>query len=223
MHKLVTKQDAKEVAEQGLVKALECSIEHHKNGLVTSLELQVALDRREFNIGPSECALCRYFAFPNNCIKCPLGPCGCCDEWRKLDKFLNIFINDPSNANHAAFVEAEKVMIARLEEELEKVVIEERAKSKAEAEIKNNLKSYKCSDRKYWFEPKEKKAELELRHGDYGFTDDGHARIVIKCQDKLMQSGITNIPESDCTNKMEGRVIGNIFDLIKKESCEKSK
>lgn len=182
---MITKEDAKQAAEKGLIEALRCSIQHHKDGRdMTSLELQNARVRnvredRRFSIGGDHCALCYHFGgnehvAPPFCNVCPLGPKICCKEHDNLGNMVDNFDKDPSSANHAAFVEAEKVMIERLEKELERVVIEERAKSRAEEEKKNhrcyNCKHelrhpcYNCCDWSHW-EPKEKKPEL--RHGDY--------------------------------------------------------
>lgn len=58
----------------------------------------------------------------------------------------------------------------------------------------------------------------KLRHWDYGYTDDGYARIVMEDREKdhLAQSGHLGMPEGGCYNKMsEDNVTGNLADDLK--------
>lgn len=127
---MITKQDAKIAAEQGLIPALKCSIEHHKDpSRMSSLELQSAIGKDKILLG-DDCALCllqqinREKKEGGSCILrsgCTANT-GCCPEYITALRCRDTFANDPSNANHAAFLEAEEKMVARLEKELNKAI-----------------------------------------------------------------------------------------------------
>ncbi len=234
---LITEQDAKQAAEQGLIPAIKCSILHHEQGRDMELvDLLVAIKEGKFGTSDEYCALCKWEKQNRN--KCPLKlDCGgyCIGEWFAIVDSLTLFQLDPSNANHTAFLKAESKMVARLEAELAKALVAEieEFKAKVEAEKKAKEKEVKtqctackfnsgdktpcqyCNDNCSRFEPEEKKPEL--RHGDYGHHPEyGNAVFInpARCDNKgefeLEDGGYCSIDI-----RRDFVIFGNIFDDLK--------
>jgi len=109
----LTIEEIKQAAAAGLLPALQCSLEHHKQGrdVETALELVTAIKDDKFHIYGTLCACCVKYMYSGDI--CILAPKGCsgpkCAEgaWEPVQRTFNNFQDDHSNANFAAFQQAE--------------------------------------------------------------------------------------------------------------------
>jgi hypothetical protein len=110
----LTQEEIKEASKDEM-DALECSLKHHKQGAEAgSLELQNALMDKKFALGWRTCSCCALFNGDADCAGCPLGKVAseCCgSEYNRAYDAYDRFKEDPSNANHYAFQEAEKKVV----------------------------------------------------------------------------------------------------------------
>ncbi|KKM93690.1 hypothetical protein LCGC14_1205760 [marine sediment metagenome] len=231
---MITKADAAAAAKQGKKESIKVSIKHHEDpGNMTSLELQVAIKEKRFNVGAGACALCQKF---NECVctNCPLNTdeTSCCIEYRLVDTTCYAFKKNPSNANHTAFLAAEAKMVERLKVELTKVVAEETKKWCKDCKHNNaDSPCRKCIDHVN-FEPKEK--QVELRLGDYGAMGTGNDlrfviieinnnQVIFLWYDKLANRPWTTIWDKDSVlNSQELTFDGHLNhfdDLQKNKNC----
>ncbi len=227
MHKPITQADAKAAAEQGKKRAIEVSILHHEDpGKMTRGELVDAIERDEFHLGTSSCALCLWE--DNNGGQCPLKEnCNngvgriCIPEYDKIALAKTRFVNSPNSAYYKTFLAAEAKMVERLKVELSKVEAEEKEKEgRGCSTCKHNglptqkepCKSCKIIEWNNW-EPKEKQ---ELKHGDYGphwiairtgYKEDGREEIEVYYSHGAPPSF------NDNDDFIKGR-LGNFFDNL---------
>ncbi len=125
----ITQEQAKQAAEQGELPALECSLEHHKQGRNASkLELINAIAKGQFNVRGESCACCQVKGRGDSCpygSDCPLksreGHYCCSDKWTDSQATFSNFKTDHSNANFKAFQQAEAKLCKYIEEVIEKV------------------------------------------------------------------------------------------------------
>lgn len=136
----LTKEQITAAAKEGKLPALRMSFEHHDQGAKATLrELLDALEDGLFNLGTGFCACCvragnkEFGACHENCPKCPLhepsDDLGCCgDLYDKADGAIEDLEDDHSNANFAAFQQAERAIC----DYISKVIEQEEAKAKKE-------------------------------------------------------------------------------------------
>lgn len=154
--------------------------------------------------------------------KCPLGTNivgKCCDEWQVAnDKFYAY------TKNWSEFRKAAKILTERLETELQK----ERTKMGTKDNgIKERLEQNRIDTERLLEEKAKLEKQLEeskkkpLRHGDYGVTNIGSPRLVIKfgssgilhyaceleCWENLTLNGV-----SGRLDEKGAKILGNIFD-----------
>jgi hypothetical protein len=113
----ITKEQVKKAAKAGEMEALQCSLEHHKQGRdCTRGELVDAIEGDIFTTGAVYCACCELFNKNLMCIsrnpKCPLRSDGksspCCEgNWRPTELSLIKFKDYPTPENFRAFQDAE--------------------------------------------------------------------------------------------------------------------
>ncbi len=230
MHKLVTQADAKAAAEQGLKRAIEESIRHHKDpSRMTRGQLIDAIEAREFDLSCYYCALCHFHNngdkdtwTTKNCEKCGLysPDITCCRSWRKSQDMLDDFRREPSETSWKAFLAAEAKMVERLKVELGKVEAEEK-KTYCHTCKHQPLKGHKnhCCDclnntKSSGWEPKEKK--VELRHGDYGMLGGREYFVNFNHPQHISPFGISDSGGQMDFDRFAGEFVkhGNVFDLL---------
>ncbi len=140
----ITQEQAKQAAEQGELPALECSLEHHKQGQYAgTVELIIAIENGQFNVGGNSCACCHYKQMMGGDTCFVGGICKlrnatddngyCCNgRYRDASRAFDIFIDDHSNANCKAFQDTEAKLCTYIEEVIEKVKAKDKKCEKCE-------------------------------------------------------------------------------------------
>lgn len=197
----MTTDEVKKAAAGTLLDALECSREHHRQGATCMYEEGIrASDSGDLSLLTGMCALCgRGNKNANaNCPECPLGRCNEGSLYDIASEALCGFSLDYSRANFAAFQEAERAMVAKLDE---LIVAEKASVAKKLAE----------------------EAKPKLMHGDYGFTTrkdrfcniDIHSFVVIGEEIRFNTGSFNPVSEYPEGPYYIYTKLGNIFDDIK--------
>jgi hypothetical protein len=210
----ITKEQAKEAAEQGKIPALKCSRDHHHQGATcTRGELIDAVKSGQFNIDHELCACCLHYERPNrskDCLSCPLKNSNpCCNEWSTAFSQLCLFRSDDSVENFQAFQQAESKVCDYIQAVIEK----EKAKEEGN----------QCDDCSYFgkswqeepcrscagseFQPKDEK----LRHGDC-FGDELVQIIVLKVLNKSDEWKLWH-KDGSSTHRSESGALSHIGKL----------
>ena len=198
---MITKEMAKQAAEQGLIPALKCSRDKWQWPVDASRgEVIDAIGRSEFVSSGGNCALCQMFGMESGSNEdCPLfikrnfGFCSCCSEWQTADKAIKDFEHNPTNLRFEIFQTACRAMVKRLDAEIEKA-------EQAEEQAKCNAK---CKPLKARFGDKVIARAHGRRIRIALFDKDGHLRAYSK--DRLPQGRASDSQYETIPNS-------NIFD-----------